>query len=300
MINLAPVILFTYLKIDPLRKTVQSLSDNFLATDTNLIIFSDGPKNINEVDRINEIRTYLKSIEGFNSVIIHEFSYNLGLSNSIIQNVTEVFKSYPSAIILEDDIITSKNFLSFMNQALNFYQNDSKILSISGYSPSIKGLETNEVYFTQRSSSWGWACWADRWSSIDWGCSQYEDFKYNRKLKKQFNRMGSDMSYMLKKQMQGYLDSWAIRFCFHQFNNNLFSVVPAISKTSNIGFNDINATNTINQFNRFKTILDNSNNEIYNFKSNITLEYKIIKKFRRNNSLFVRFIFKIISFLFES
>ncbi len=109
--------------------------------------------------------------------------------------------------------------------------------------------------------------------------------------------MGSDMSYMLKKQMEGYLDSWAIRFCFHQFNNNLFSVFPAISKTINIGINDINATNTINQFNRFKTILDNSNNKIYNFKYNVTLEYIIIKKFRLNNSLIVRFINKILSFI---
>jgi len=293
MKNLSPIILFTYLRLESLKKTIEALANNSLASDSDLIIFSDGPKNLKDNQIINDVRAYLKSIHGFKTVTIRESSSNKGLAASIIQGVSDVLKVYPSAIILEDDLITSTNFLAFMNQALDYYQDKPEILAISGFSPTINGLSEQDVYFTHRATSWGWACWEDRWSKIDWKCEYYQEFKKSATLKSKFNEMGSDMSLMMKRQMEGKLNSWAIRFCFHQFQHQLFSVHPAISKIQNIGLSDELATNTYQKFNRYSFTLDHSDNKAFVFQNQILINPKVIKQFIKDNSIKVRIINKL-------
>jgi len=295
MNKLSPIILFTYLRLDSLKKTVNALAQNSLAADSDLIVFSDGSKWLKDDQVVLEVRAYLKTIQGFKTVTIHESNINKGLAASIIQGVSDMLKVYPSVIVLEDDLITSTNFLIYMNQALYYYQENPKVLSISGFSPVIRGLEENEVYFTQRASSWGWACWADRWSKIDWKCSFYDEFKHNRQMKTKFNEMGSDMTLMMKRQKEGKLNSWAIRFCFHQFQHSLFSVHPAVSKIRNIGISDAQATNTNQKFNRFSSTLDNSGNQAFAFKNQISLDPNVIKQFIKDNSIEARIMNKLLN-----
>lgn len=293
MNSLAPIVLFTYKRLDTLQQTVSALVANQLAEKSDLIIYSDGPKKQEDEPIIIEIRSYLKTITGFKSLRIHESKTNKGLATSIIKGVSEVMADYHKAIVLEDDLITSTNFLEYMNQALDFYQYNPQILSISVYSPIIKGLEPNEVYYTQRASSWGWACWEDRWNKIDWQATSYEQFVNDSEAKSRFNKMGSDMCLMMKRQMQGTINSWAIRFCYHQFQNNLFSVHPAISKVQNAGFAEKNATNTVHKYNRFQSEFDTSESVHFNFDKEVQLEKDIIKQFIKDNSIKVRIMNKI-------
>jgi hypothetical protein len=72
MHNLSPIVIFTYKRFETLQKTVQCLSNNFLASDSDLIIYSDGDKSLDDNFIIDKIRTYLKNISGFKSVTIHE------------------------------------------------------------------------------------------------------------------------------------------------------------------------------------------------------------------------------------
>jgi very-short-patch-repair endonuclease len=289
----SPIVLFTYLRLETLQKTVNALAANFYALDSDLIIFSDGAKYLKDEAKVKEIRTYLKTVVGFKSLVIHESSSNKGLATSIIEGVSSILKEYPSAIVLEDDLITSTNFLAFMNQALTYYQGNPKVLSISGFSPIIKGLGENEVYFTQRSSSWGWACWADRWEQIDWACESYQEFRINSKMKSKFNAMGSDMSLMLKRQMEGKINSWAIRFCFHQFQHNLYSVHPSVSKVQNLGFDEL-STNTKFYSKRFSSELDQSELQEFHFENQVYLDSKIIKQFVKDNTIVARIRYKLI------
>ena len=150
-----------------------------------------------------------------------------------------------------------------------------------------------DIYYTQRASSWGWACWEDRWEKIDWQAKAYESFINDRKAKLRFNKMGSDMTHMMWRQMQGIINSWAIRFCFHQFQNNLLSVHPAISKVQNAGFAEKNATNTVHKYNRFQSEFDTSESVHFNFDKEVQLEKDIIKQIIKDNSIKVRIMNKI-------
>jgi hypothetical protein len=286
--NLAPICLFTYNRLFETKKTVEALQQNFLATQSELFIFSDGSKTAHGKEKIQQVRNYLKTITGFKAVTIKESKTNKGLANSIISGVTEIINTFEHIIVLEDDLITAPNFLNFMNSSLTYYKKNNKIFSISGYTLDLSILENLEkdVYLGVRASSWGWGTWRDRWINIDWEVRDYPDFEKSFIRKYKFNRGGSDMSRMLKNQMQGKIDSWAIRWCYHQFKKNQYSVFPKTSKLISIGFGE-NATHT-KTTNRFDTALDTLNKVTFLFEENMILNKKVTQQFKNKFSVISR------------
>ncbi len=234
----APIVLFVYNRPQHTKKTIEALGKNRLATKTDLYIFSDNSKSIKDQDKVNEVREYIDCLVKtniFNKVIIEKAEHNKGLAKSVIEGVTKVIQEYGRAIVVEDDLITSEDFIEYMNQALNFYESNQKIWSISGFS-NIEITSYNEdVYLTYRGCSWGWATWSDRWEKVDWAVEDYNKFKYNPFLRRKFNRGGEDLANMLDNQMKSKIDSWAIRWCYTQSKLNMYTVYPVKSKVKNIG-----------------------------------------------------------------
>ncbi|WP_432709240.1 sugar transferase [Pedobacter sp.] len=295
-IEFSPVILFVYKRLDTLKRTCEALKANRWAELTTLYIYSDHFKGEKDRVAVLAVRDYIHQIKGFKAVNIIEAVENRGLANSIILGVTSILEKYGRAIVLEDDLITSKNFLIFMNQALNYYQDDARVYSIAGYTIPITPRENEDVYFTQRASSWGWATWIDRWDNVDWNIKDYPNFSNDLNMKRNFNRMGSDMTKMLNDQMIGKINSWAIRWCYHQFKTQQFTVYPVLSKVLNIG-NGHGATNTRDGFSRFKTNLDTTNKISFSFKENVQLEEYYLSQFLKQFSVFTRVKFKVLNML---
>ena len=113
--TLAPVVLFVYNRPFHTKLVVDSLLKNHLAKDTELFIFSDGPRNEDAVPKVDEVREYIYSVEGFAKVEIVCSDVNRGLSGSIVEGVTQLVNRYGKVIVLEDDLKTSPFFLTYMN-----------------------------------------------------------------------------------------------------------------------------------------------------------------------------------------
>ena len=293
MNSLSPIVLFTYRRFETLQKTVQCLSDNFLASDSDLIIYSDGAKNINDKEIITKIRAYLKTISGFKSVTVHESITNKGLAASIIQGVSATLKEHHKVIVLEDDLITSTNFLTFMNASLSKYENNNNVYSISGYvfDFNINSID-KDAYFLNRHWPWGWATWENRWNNVDWDVSDYEKFKRNKILRKKYSLLGSDVNAMLDKQMNGNLDSWSIRWTFHVFKQDGLVLFPKISKIENNGW-DISATNNVGLKNRYESAFDRTNKLDFNLPDEIKINPNYQKLLIRKMSIWERLKNKI-------
>jgi glycosyltransferase involved in cell wall biosynthesis len=289
----APVCLFVYKRLETLEKTVSSLKKNTLCKDTDLYVFSDAAKNEDSNDAVARVRDYIRYIGEFKSVTIRCAPENKGLADSIISGVSSVIGHYGKVIVLEDDLVVAPNFLKFMNDALDYYQDQPKVFSISGYSSPIQGWPGLDVYFTLRASSWGWATWNDRWNRIDWEVGDFAGFDADTLARRQFNAMGSDLAAMLKKQMQGKINSWAIRWVYHQFKHKLFTVFPIRSKVSNEGFGD-GATHTLKLNDaRFQTVLDRSGQADFKFLKQPHLNPDIIRQFVRPYTLQTRIFYKL-------
>lgn len=234
----APIVLFTYDRLDHTRQTLEALSANEGAGDSDLFIYSDGPRTVDRDEPVRAVRDYLRSVTGFKSVTVVEREKNMGLANSVIAGVTETLTHSPSVIVMEDDLLTAKNFLAFVNAALSTYELRRDIFSVTGYNYPIRipSSYREDAYLSYRSSSWGWATWRDRWSQVDWSVSDYDAFVADARAQELFRRGGHDLPRMLEMQMSGQLDSWSIRFDYAHSRHNAFCVHPVVSKVQNIGF----------------------------------------------------------------
>jgi GR25 family glycosyltransferase involved in LPS biosynthesis len=290
---LAPVVLFVYNRPEHTKQTVVSLQKNKIAAQSELFIYSDGSKNRDDKKAVDEVRNYLRTIKGFGKIKIIERKKNKGLAKSIISGTNEIINKYGKVIVLEDDLLLSNNFLSYMNDCLKFYQNDKRIFSISGYSAAsqIPLNYDKDIFLFYRINSWGWATWADRWNNVDWEVGDFDTFIRNKKERRNFDRGGEDSTIMLLKQMQGKINSWAIRFNYACYKNNGLNIYPVRSKVFNAG-TDGSGTH-ISKTTKYKTELNEND---YVLSKDIHINREIIDSYKK--LLFTPSIFrKVINYL---
>jgi hypothetical protein len=234
---LAPIVIFTYNRFEHFKTTITALKKNHLAYQSEIIIFIDGPRDSADEISVQKIREFASTIDGFKNTQIVARDANLGLAQSIILGINTVFETYENVIVLEDDLVTSPDFLNFMNDCLDVYRDNKKIFSISGFSPhiSIPKAYSENVYLSYRPNSWGWATWRNIWNTVDWAVEDFSTFIHNKQSISEFNKSGKDSTIMLLKQMTGKINSWAIRFHFACFMKNGFCIYPVRSKVKNLG-----------------------------------------------------------------
>ena len=55
--------------------------------------------------------------------------------------MTEIFRKYERQIVLEDDLLTAPDFLTFMNDLLSQYEQETKIFSVSAFHFAVRTPE---------------------------------------------------------------------------------------------------------------------------------------------------------------
>ena len=234
---LAPVIVFAFNRPDTLQNTLSSLRRNELAKDTDLFVFVDGPRNDSDAGKIAKVRNVLDGLDGFKSITIEYAEVNKGLARSVIEGTTKVINNYGKVIVVEDDLYVSESFLRFMNQMLDLYEHDARVMQISGYGCLLnKKKYPYDVYLNERAHSWTWATWSDRWRTVDWAVKDFDLLKADRKMQRAFCKRGSDLYGMLKNYMEGKNNSWYIRFDYAMFKQRRYAVCPIRSLVRNDGF----------------------------------------------------------------
>lgn len=231
----APILLFVYSRLYHVVAAVRSLQSNPEAIESDLIIFSDGPKSIEVAASVAAVRSYLKKIDGFKSVRVIERPCNYGLASSLVDGITEALNLYDSVIVVEDDLVVSPFFLSYMNSALRLYSCDDQVASIHGYIyPVDKVLP--ETFFLRGADCWGWATWKRAWAGFRADSSELLHELEDRGLINDFDFGGGYLfSNMLKDQMLGKIDSWAIRWHASTYLAGKLTLYPGLSLVANHG-----------------------------------------------------------------
>ena len=232
----APIILFVYNRHAHTRQTVEALQKNVLSNDSNLIIYSDAAKTELQEESVREVRDYIGQIDGFKSVTIIERETNFGLARSIIAGVTATVSKYGRIIVLEDDLVTSPYFLTYMNEALEKFSDDDRVVSIHGYVyPVDQALP--EAFFLPGADCWGWATWQRGWACFNSDGQSLLDQLKRRNLIRAFDFNGAySFSKMLDAQINGTNDSWAVRWYASAFLAGKLTLYPGRSLVHNIGF----------------------------------------------------------------
>ena len=242
----APIVLFAFNRLEPLKACVASLLQNSEAADSDLIVFVDGPRasKESEAEKVMAVRKYVKTITGFKSVSYHFSEKNKGLAPSVISGVTEVIDQFGKVIVVEDDLYLAPSFLCYMNTMLDAYEQDERVMQVSGYSSYIRHQEKYycDHYFSRRAHSWSWATWKDRWDTIDWEVKDFDELASSKEKQRAFCEYGSDLFGMLKGWHDGRNSSWAVRFMYSMHKQGRYTVSPIRSLVRNDGFS-ADATN---------------------------------------------------------
>lgn len=237
---LAPIVLFVYNRPWHTRQTVEALQKNDLAKESELFIFADGPKaNATEEQKetIKQVREYVRTISGFKEVLIEEAEQNKGLADSVISGVSKVIEKYGKVIVVEDDIVTSKGFLKYMNDALELYQYEEKVMHIAGYMYPIKNNRLPETFFYPATSCWGWATWKRAWDCFNSDAKDLYLKITNNKLTDLLNiNTIHDFEKQLVDNANGVLNTWFIKWNASVIIKGGYSLYPKFSLVQNIGF----------------------------------------------------------------
>lgn len=235
MQTFAPIALFVYNRPEHTARTLKFLQQNELAAESRLFVFSDGFKSEADEKNVLEVRELLKNIDGFKSVEIVERKENMGLAKSIIIGVSKLIKDYKQVIVFEDDLITSPYTLTYFNEALTQYRDESKVMHIGAYMYNLKDADLPETFFYRAATSWGWATWERAWEHFEPNIDILMG-KFDKSAKSAFS-IEHTMNFW--KQMEdfksGKNNSWAIRWYASIFLKGGLTLNPSQSLVNNIG-----------------------------------------------------------------
>ncbi len=294
--NLSPIILFVYNRPWHTKQTIKALQKNKLAKDSILFIFSDAAKSIKDKEQVQQIRDYIHNIKGFKKITIVEQINNCGLANSIIEGVTRIVNEFGRIIVLEDDLVTSPYFLTFMNEALEYYQNEDKVWHISGWNYPINTTGLNDVFIWRLMNCWGWATWSDKWAYFEKNTDKVIA-EFSAKQIRYLNLDGCHNAWeqvLLNKS--GKIDTWAIYWYISLVRNKGLCLSTTKTLVENIGL-DGSGINCGDK-DIYKVCIKNINS--MNIKTSILeneLAVNRIKIFLKNKkSVYRKFLTKLIKF----
>jgi hypothetical protein len=241
-VSYAPIALFVFNRPEHTRRTVEALRANAHAAESDLFVFCDAARDGRDASGVAAVREFVHGITGFKSCTVIEKEANVGLAASIIGGVSEVLRKRDRVVVMEDDLVTSPFFLRYMNEALEYYQDDDRVASIHGYIyPTI--LPLPETFFLRGADCWGWATWRRGWADFNPdGQELLSQLQAGGELR-EFDFDGAHpYTAMLRDQIRGANNSWAIRWYASAFLKNKLTLYPGRSLVVNIGI-DASGTN---------------------------------------------------------
>lgn len=239
---LAPIVLFVYNRPVHTEQTLEALSNNDLASESELYIYADGPKpnaTPEQHDKIAEVRNVIRKKQWCGEVHIVESDINKGLADSIISGVTEIVNKYEKVIVLEDDICTSVGFLRFMNEALAMYEYEEKVMQVSGYIYPHKYKTKDTTCFLRIMSCWGWGTWKRAWKYYEHDIDVHLSHYSTAKEIKEFDIEGHGKFYwQLLANKNNEIYTWAVRWYASWLYKGGYTLFPTRSLIRNIGLDN--------------------------------------------------------------
>jgi hypothetical protein len=236
MSELSPVALFVFRRPAHARQTLEALQADPLAAQSDLTIYADAAKTPGQEAEVSAVRKLAHESWRFNSVRVVERKENYGLSRSITEGVAELCAERGSVIVVEDDITVAPGFLQFMNDGLDRYKHDDRVMQISGYMFPGVALARRQPVFLPVISCWGWATWSRAWVDYDPAAKGFALLRSDKSMRHRFNLDGAyDYYGMLQQQMSGKIDSWGVRWLLSVFMKDGLVLYPPETLIQNTG-----------------------------------------------------------------
>ena len=125
---------------------------------TRLFIAADGPKTEEDVLLCEQARSIIKQIDWDTDCQTRFLEKNMGCKLGVSSAISWFFDQVEAGIILEDDCVPHPDFFGFTSQLLDYYQNDNRIMMITGTNylkDSLKSAIPSSYFFSRYFAIWG-------------------------------------------------------------------------------------------------------------------------------------------------
>lgn len=143
-LKFAPVIIPTLNRFEHFKRCLETLEKCTGASMTDVFVGLDFPPSDRYKEGWKRIDEYLREKENnhnFHKLVVIRREKNYGINgphSNFNQLIDHVYKTYDRFISSEDDNEFSPNFLDYMNQNLEAYKDDPKVIAVCGYSYPIE------------------------------------------------------------------------------------------------------------------------------------------------------------------
>jgi putative methyltransferase (TIGR04325 family) len=231
-----PVALFAYNRPQHLIRTLECLRSDQVPL---IYAFSDAPRSPAAAAVVSEVRSLLGAVD-WCELVLCERTENLGLGRSIRAGVTSVLEEQGAVIVFEDDLVCVPGTYKYLCAALDHYQDDAKVMSVTGWThPAVIPADVSvQPYFDGRAESWVWGTWARAWRGME--CSALELIKECKARRIDIYRYGADLPDMAQVELNTNI--WAVRWLYLHMLRGGLCMRPPHSLVEHIGFDPF-ATN---------------------------------------------------------
>lgn len=234
-----PVALIFFIRPESLRQVFERVKT---ARPSKLFLIQDGPRNNEDLIRIEQCRKIVEDIHWQCEVFTNYSQENLGCGVRPYTGLNWVFEHVDRAIILEDDCVPADTFFSFCAEMLERYHRDSRVGMIAGLNRSGEYDFGPYSYGFVKSGAGGWATWRDRWDKYDYYLRQVDNEYVMRLLNLDIsprfaakNRIALWRKTKESVQSDGGVSYWDYQWSFVLHVNSWLTIVPRYNQITNVG-----------------------------------------------------------------
>lgn len=272
---LAPVVVFAYDRPDHLSQTLAALAANDLAGESVLYVYCDGAREWGGEEnqtvkgqgphvakryglmhcseeayeaylkRVDSTRRVARRQTGFKEVHVVEREKNIGLADNIVGAVTEIVNQYGRVIAFEDDVVCTRGCLTYLNDALELYKDDEKVMHVSAWMYPNKGQFPTTFFYDSPYPAGGWATWKRAWQHYNPDTADH--VAYWQDKWEAFDIEGEDyLSRQLIGNLNGTLKTWYVKWYSSMRRMNGLCLYPGTAMSNNIGWDNSGETSLAN------------------------------------------------------
>jgi hypothetical protein len=206
-----------------------------------LFIAADGPAEgaVKDEEKCMQSRKIIEQIDWHCEVDTLFREKNLGCKVAVSSGIDWFFSNVEKGIILEDDTLPNLSFFRFCEELLEYYNDDDRIMMISGDNFQFGKMPLKySYYFSRYTHIWGWATWRRAWRYNDIDMKLWPELMDSEALVEILGNK-KEASYWTKifsNAYSGNRDAWGYCWLLACWLQNGLNIIPSVNLISNIGF----------------------------------------------------------------
>lgn len=243
----SPILFLVFNRPDTTERVFEAIR---AARPPRLYVAADGPRDgkPEEALRCEAVRRIATAVDWPCELTTLLRPNNLGCKRAVSSAITWFFEHEEEGIVLEDDCLPDPSFFPYVDELLDRYREDTRVMCISGDNfISSHWTPATSYYFTRYPHIWGWATWRRAWHHYDADMKDWHTIDKSAFMSRQLPTLARARAHwrrIFDQVSTGRIDTWDYQWTYACWKQDALSCMPCVNLITNIGFGP-GATHTV-------------------------------------------------------